>query len=114
MGTGETAYPGYHAIVVSAVAGHGDPELLQILPATTTADQVALVGMHDWTEPSWPAITRNWGLSVFGPDELRSTSTASAGVAHRDRRHKRSPSTSTSTPSTPTRSSSVSVPTSAA
>jgi hypothetical protein len=37
---------------VSAVAGHGDPELLQILPATTTADRVALVGMHDWTDPS--------------------------------------------------------------
>jgi hypothetical protein len=28
-------------------AGHGDQELLEILPATTTADRVALVGMHD-------------------------------------------------------------------
>ena len=47
MGTGESAYPGFHAMVVSALTGHGDQELLEILPATTTADRVALVGMHD-------------------------------------------------------------------
>jgi arginase len=34
MGTGETAYPGFHAMVVSALTGHGDQELLEILPAT--------------------------------------------------------------------------------
>jgi AcrR family transcriptional regulator len=39
MGTGETAYPGVHAMVVSALTGHGDQELLEILPATTTADR---------------------------------------------------------------------------
>jgi arginase len=74
MGTGETAYPGFHAMVVSALTGHGDQELLQILPATTTADRVALVGMHDWTDPTLPAIAVEWGLSVFSPDTLRSTS----------------------------------------
>jgi arginase len=42
MGTGETAYPGFHAMVVAALTGHGDQELLEILPATTTADRVAL------------------------------------------------------------------------
>ncbi len=55
--------------------GHGDPELLQVLPATITADRVALVGMHDWTDPGLPAIARDCGLTVFAPDELRSTST---------------------------------------
>jgi arginase len=74
MGTGETAYPGFHAMVVSALTGHGDQELLEILPATTTADRVALVGMHDWTDPTLPAIADEWGLSVFSPDTLRSTS----------------------------------------
>ncbi len=73
-GTGETAYPGFHAMVVSALTGHGDKELLEILPATTTADRVALVVMHDWTDPRLPAIADKWGLSVFGPDALRSTS----------------------------------------
>lgn len=76
MGTGEAAYPGYHAMVVSALTGHGDQELLDILPAVTTADRVALVGMHDWTDPTLPAIADEWGLTVFGPDELRSTSTS--------------------------------------
>ena len=74
MGTGETAYPGFHAMVVSALTGHGDQELLEILPATTTAERVALVGMHDWTDPMLPAIAAEWGLSVFSPDALRSTS----------------------------------------
>jgi hypothetical protein len=30
MGTGETVYPGFHAMVVSALTGHGDQELLEI------------------------------------------------------------------------------------
>jgi arginase len=58
----------------SALTGHGDQELLNILPATTTADRVALIGMHDWTDPTLPAIADEWGLSVFSPDALRSTS----------------------------------------
>ena len=41
MGTGETAYPGYDAMVVSALTGHGDRELLDILPATIGANRVA-------------------------------------------------------------------------
>ena len=74
MGTGETVYPGYHAMVVSALTGHGDHELLEILPATTSPTRVALVGMHDWTDPSLPAIAAEWGLTVFHPDLLRSDS----------------------------------------
>jgi arginase len=61
-------------MVVSALTGHGDSELLDILPATTTTDRVALVGMHDWTDPTLPAIADTWGLTVFAPDVLRSTS----------------------------------------
>ena len=74
MGTAETAYPGYHAMVVSALTGHGDPELLSLLPATIGADRVALVGMHDWTDPTLPAIADEWGLTVFDPDTLRTDS----------------------------------------
>jgi arginase len=32
MGTGETAYPGFHAMVVSALIGHGDQELPRDTP----------------------------------------------------------------------------------
>lgn len=76
MGTGESAYPGYHAMVVSALTGHGDAELLQTLPATTSTDRVALVGMHDWTDPTLPAIAEEWGLTVLAPDDLRTGSDA--------------------------------------
>lgn len=76
MGTGASAYPGYHAMVVSALTGHGDPDLLALLPGTTTPDRVALVGMHDWTDPTLPAIAEEWGLAVFPPDVLRSDSSA--------------------------------------
>jgi arginase len=74
MGTGETEYPGYHAMVVSALTGHGDWELLDLLPATIPADRVALVGMYDWTDPTLLAIADEWGLTVFDPNGLRSDS----------------------------------------
>lgn len=71
MGTGESDYPGYHAMVVSGLTGHGDQELLDILPATTTPHRVALLGMHDWTDSTLPAVAEQWALTVFGPDALR-------------------------------------------
>jgi arginase len=74
--TGETEYAGYHAMVVSALTGHGDRELLARLPGTVSADRVALVGMHDWTNPAHAETATKWGLTVFSPDTLR-TDTAS-------------------------------------
>lgn len=71
MDTGETEYAGYHAMVVSALTGHGDRELLARLPGTVSTDRVALVGMHDWTNPAHAATAAEWGLTVFAPDTLR-------------------------------------------
>lgn len=76
MGTGATAYSGHHAMVVSALTGHGDAEILDRLPATIPANRVALVGMHDWTDPTLPPLAADWGLSVFGPDDLRTDSSS--------------------------------------
>lgn len=76
MGTGESSYPGYHAMVVSALTGHGDKDIQGRLPATIPASRVALVGMHDWTDDSLPAMAEEWGLSVFPPGGLRADSTA--------------------------------------
>ena len=61
-------------MVVSALTGHGDRDVLDLLPATTSTDRVALVGMHDWTDPALPEIADEWGLTVFPPDTLRTTS----------------------------------------
>ncbi|MFE4833359.1 arginase family protein [Arthrobacter sp. NPDC056691] len=76
MGTADSLYPGYHAMVVSALTGHGDREILDRLPATISPDRVALVGMHDWTDDSLPALADEWGLTVFPPAQLRTDSAA--------------------------------------
>lgn len=76
MATPQDSYPGHHAMVVSALTGHGDADVLAALPATTSAGQVALVGMHDWTDPALPPVAEEWGLTVFSPDVLREHSAA--------------------------------------
>ena len=73
-GTGRTPYSGFHAMVISELTGHGDTDVQSLLPATTDAARVALVGMHDWTDASLPPVAAEWGLSVFAPDALRTTS----------------------------------------
>jgi arginase len=50
VGTPASHYPGFHAMAVSALTGHGDPEVLALLPATVDPGRVALVGLHAWTE----------------------------------------------------------------
>jgi arginase len=46
IGTPASHYPGFHTMAVAALTGHGDPEVQQLLPATVSADRVALVGLH--------------------------------------------------------------------
>jgi Arginase/agmatinase/formimionoglutamate hydrolase, arginase family len=71
--TGETEYDGYHAMAVSALTGHGDQEIVNLLPATVAASRVALVGLHEWTEDAYRNV-ETWGLTVFPPDALRTKS----------------------------------------
>ncbi|MFT4050855.1 MAG: arginase family protein [Microbacterium sp.] len=75
MGTGKSAYSGFHAMVVSALTGHGDAEILSRLPGRIPAARVALVGMHDWTDDALPSVAEEWGLTVFPPELLRGDST---------------------------------------
>jgi arginase len=75
LGTGESEYPGYHAMAVSALTGHGDADVLAALPATVAPDRVALVGLHAWTNDDYPHVAE-WGLAAFAPDELRESSKA--------------------------------------
>lgn len=73
VGTGDSEYPGYHAMAVSALTGHGDAQVQAVLPAIVTPDRVALVGLHSWTDDDYPHLAE-WGLQSFGPDELRESS----------------------------------------
>lgn len=68
--TPETGYDGFHAMAASVLTGHGDREILDRLPATIDPARFAYAGLHAG-EPDALANVPVWGLSVFGPDQLR-------------------------------------------
>jgi arginase len=70
VGTPKSEYPGYHAMAVATLTGHGDPDVQELLPATFSPERVALVGLHSWTDDDFPNIAE-WGIHSFNPDELR-------------------------------------------
>lgn len=73
VGTPRSQYPGYHAMAVAALTGHGHPDVQALLPATVSPERVALVGLHSWTDDDFPNIAA-WGIQPFGPDDLRTSS----------------------------------------
>lgn len=73
VGTPASRHAGCHAMAVAVLTGHGDPEVLRLLPATVGPGRVALVGLHAWSEDDVPNVAR-WGIRSFRPDELRRSS----------------------------------------
>ena len=59
-------------MAVSVLTGHGDADVLDLLPAAVSADRVALVGLHAWTEDDIANVTDR-GIRAFSPDDLRET-----------------------------------------
>jgi arginase len=72
IGTPASQYPGFHAMAVAALTGHGDPEVQALLPATVSPDRVVLVGLHAWAEDDIANVA-HWGIRAFSPDDLRAT-----------------------------------------
>jgi arginase len=70
VGTPDSRYPGFHAMAVAALTGHGDPDVLALLPATVAAERVALVGLHAWDEDAIGNVDA-WGIRAFSPSDLR-------------------------------------------
>ena len=70
IGTPASAYPGWHAMAVSALTGHGDADLLALLPAAVSPERVALVGLHEWTDDDIGNVADR-GIRAFGPDDVR-------------------------------------------
>lgn len=60
---------GYHAMAVSHILGHGDPQVLAALPARVDASRVVLAGLHRW-DPDQEPFTTGWGLATIHPDAL--------------------------------------------
>ena len=65
----ESNYDGYHAMAISHLTGHGDPEVLEALPATIDPSRVALAGLHAWAEDELPNV-QAWRLTTFSPAVL--------------------------------------------
>jgi arginase len=84
IGTPASQYPGFHAMAVAALTGHGHPEVQALLPATVAPDRVALVGLHAWAEDDIANVA-HWGIGSFSPDELRETDPAAGGLVGWDR-----------------------------
>ena len=59
-------------MAVAVLTGHGDPDVLELLPAVVSPARVALVGVHAWTDEDFPNVAE-WGIQSFGPDDLRET-----------------------------------------
>jgi arginase len=72
IGTPAGQYPGFHAMAVAALTGHGHPDVQELLPAIVSADRVALVGLHAWASDDIANVA-HWGIRAFSPDELRET-----------------------------------------
>lgn len=73
VGTPSSEYGGYHAMAISTLIGRGDPEFVSALPATVSAQRVAVAGLHAWTDDDYPNLGR-WGIPSFAPDQLRANS----------------------------------------
>ncbi|GAA3704828.1 arginase family protein [Arthrobacter ginkgonis] len=65
----ESNYNGYHAMAVSHLTGHGDPEVLEALPAVIDPSRIALAGLHGWADDEIPNVAA-WGLRTFTPSDL--------------------------------------------
>ena len=102
VGTPQSEYPGYHAMAVATLTGHGDPDVQELLPATFSPDRVALVGLHSWADDDFPngVSSRSAPTSFANPPGPCSSGSRSPAA-------RVSSSTSTSTRSTATRSCSV-------
>lgn len=73
--TPDTGYDGYHAMAAATILGHGDPQILDQLPASVRAESFAYAGLHSGEDDALENV-RAWGLPVFTPDDLREESTA--------------------------------------
>ena len=72
IGTPASRYPGFHAMAVAALTGHGDRQVQALLPAIVAPDRVVLVGLHAWATDDIANVA-HWGIRAFSPDELRAT-----------------------------------------
>src|SRR5690349_14542759 len=62
-------------MAVAARTGHGDPDVLALLPAIVPPGRVAPAGLHAWAEDDFPNVA-DWGIRSFSPADLRDSTQA--------------------------------------
>lgn len=72
--TPDTGYDGFHAMAAATILGHGDPEIIDLLPATVDARRFALAGLHAGEDDAL-AHVRQWQIPTFSPADLREHTT---------------------------------------
>lgn len=75
LGTPTSESDGCHAMAPSMLLGHGAPDLDALLPAHIAPQRAAIAWVHSWTQEDIPHA-EDWGVSVFSPDDLRSSTKA--------------------------------------
>lgn len=82
------AYPGFHAMAVTACLGLGDKKIINELPKKISADKVLFVGLRDWERDEIKERQKQLGIKHLTVEELKDNSNSlmawvkSTGVKH--------------------------------
>lgn len=70
------AYPGYHAMAVTALMGKGNRKILSSLPASIAPSNILFVGLRDWERDEIKARQKEYGMKNLTVEEVQTDSRA--------------------------------------
>lgn len=70
------AYPGFHAMAVTACMGYGDRKILAQLPARIDPSKILFIGLRNWEREEIKTRQKQYGISHFTPEEVAADSDA--------------------------------------
>ena len=68
------AYPGYHAMAVTACMGLGDKKIISQLPAQIAPDKILFVGLRDWERDEIRERQKQYGIHHLTAEDVRENS----------------------------------------
>lgn len=70
------AYPGYHAMAVTACMGYGDAKILSELPGRIAPSNILFVGLRNWESDEIRSRQQAYGIPHLSPREVAENSEA--------------------------------------
>lgn len=70
------AYPGYHAMAVTALMGKGDNKILSSLPASIAPSNILFIGLRDWERNEIKVRQKEYGIKNLTVEEVQTDSRA--------------------------------------